>query len=208
MGQNYQYFGPAGPPVREVGVAFATAPTDVNGRQIVAAAIDQSTPGTSNAVVATGNVASGAADSGNPVKVGGVYNATAPTLADGQRGNLPLGARGMLLTTLVASAGTALSDSAAVFTKMAVNAGVDKSVTATTTSQLLMAANNSRLKFFIKNDTAIAVYVNFGATAVASAGAGNYQIAPNGGWMELTGVSSAINIIAASTTAAISAREH
>lgn len=32
-----------------------------------------------------GNVASDAADSGNPVKVGGVYNSTKPTVADGDR---------------------------------------------------------------------------------------------------------------------------
>ena len=32
-----------------------------------------------------GNIASGAADSGNPVKVGGVYNSTQPTVTTGQR---------------------------------------------------------------------------------------------------------------------------
>lgn len=35
----------------------------------------------------TGNVASGSADSGNPVKTGGVYNTSAPALANGQRGD-------------------------------------------------------------------------------------------------------------------------
>jgi hypothetical protein len=34
-----------------------------------------------------GNVAAGATDSGNPVKTGGVYNASAPTLTNGQRGD-------------------------------------------------------------------------------------------------------------------------
>src|SRR5687768_16361468 len=37
-----------------------------------------------------GNVASGATDSGNPVKVGGVYNSTPPTLTNGKRGDLQL----------------------------------------------------------------------------------------------------------------------
>lgn len=45
---------------------------------------------------AVGNVASGVADSGNPVKVGGKYNSTKPTLTDGQRGDLQLGTRGSL----------------------------------------------------------------------------------------------------------------
>lgn len=57
-----------------------------------------SSSGLTNTVV--GNVASGAADSGNPVKVGGRYNLTNPTLADGQRGDLQLGSRGALSVTL------------------------------------------------------------------------------------------------------------
>lgn len=46
------------------------------------------------AVQAAGDVASAATDSGNPVKVGGKYNSTAPTFTDGQRGDLQLGSRG------------------------------------------------------------------------------------------------------------------
>ena len=41
-----------------------------------------------------GGVASGATDSGNPIKVGGVYNSTAPTLTTGQRGDIQLDSRG------------------------------------------------------------------------------------------------------------------
>lgn len=46
-----------------------------------------------------GGVASGAADSGNPVKVGGKYNSTLPTLVDGQRGDLQLNSRGALVVS-------------------------------------------------------------------------------------------------------------
>lgn len=45
-------------------------------------------------LIVGGNVASAAADSGNPVKVGGKYNATVPTFTDGQRGDLQLDSRG------------------------------------------------------------------------------------------------------------------
>lgn len=38
----------------------------------------------------SGDVASSATDSGNPVKAGGKYNVTAPTLTDGQRGDMTL----------------------------------------------------------------------------------------------------------------------
>lgn len=42
-------------------------------------------------------VAAGATDSGNPVKVGGVYSSSLPTLTDGQRGNLQLDSSGRVL---------------------------------------------------------------------------------------------------------------
>lgn len=50
---------------------------------------------------AQGNVASGATDAGNPVKVGGVFNTTVPTLTTGQRGDFQLGTRGSLNVQLL-----------------------------------------------------------------------------------------------------------
>lgn len=47
----------------------------------------------------SGNIASGSADSGNPVKVGGVYNSTPPVLTTGQRGDLQLDSSGRVQTT-------------------------------------------------------------------------------------------------------------
>lgn len=55
-----------------------------------------------NPINVTGAVASGATDSGNPVKVGARYNTTLPTLTDGQRGDMQFGSRGSLNTTLMA----------------------------------------------------------------------------------------------------------
>lgn len=51
--------------------------------------------------VIAGNVAAGVADSGNPIKIGGVYNAAPPTLLTGQRGDVQLDAYGNLKTTLL-----------------------------------------------------------------------------------------------------------
>lgn len=54
-----------------------------------------------------GNVAAGTADSGNPVKIGGVYYASsAPALADGQRGNLRVSSSGIVLTNIASDLGT------------------------------------------------------------------------------------------------------
>jgi hypothetical protein len=47
---------------------------------------------------AQGNAASGTVDSGNPVKVGGVYNTSLPSLSTGQRADLQLDATGRLIT--------------------------------------------------------------------------------------------------------------
>jgi hypothetical protein len=47
-----------------------------------------------------GTVASGAADSGNPVKVGGVYRAASVTLADGQRSDLQLNVNGYAIVSV------------------------------------------------------------------------------------------------------------
>ena len=58
-----------------------------------------------------GAVASGAADSGNPVKVAGVYNSALPTFANGQRAQLQTGTRGSLNVSLLPSDGaTPISD--------------------------------------------------------------------------------------------------
>lgn len=57
-------------------------------------------------VTATGNVASGATDSGNPVKVGCVFLTTTPTLTDGQRGDCQAGTRGSMRVEIIANNGT------------------------------------------------------------------------------------------------------
>lgn len=59
--------------------------------------------------VVGGNVASGAADSGNPVKVGGVYNTTYPTLTNGQRGDIQLSARSHILAAITDGGNTTSS---------------------------------------------------------------------------------------------------
>lgn len=55
--------------------------------------VDQATASNLNAQV-VGNVANNASDSGNPVKIGGVYRTTPSTLSDGQRGDVLLDVNG------------------------------------------------------------------------------------------------------------------
>lgn len=87
--------------------------------------------------------------------------------------------------------------------------GIDRSITATTTAQNIMAANAARMGFYLKNDTAVDVWFNIGGSASAIAGGGNMRLPANGGYYE-TGTfapSEAISVIAASGAAAITARE-
>lgn len=60
-------------------------------------------PGNTTGAFTVGNAASGVADSGNPVKVGGIYNSTLPTFTNGQRGDAQLGTRGSVHVELWAS---------------------------------------------------------------------------------------------------------
>jgi hypothetical protein len=88
--------------------------------------------------------------------------------------------------------------------------GTDRSITATTTSQTLMASNAARHGFYIKNDSATDCWINIGATAVAAAGTGNIKIPANGGYYESPSSatpSASINIIVGAGTAAITAQE-
>lgn len=62
----------------------------------------------SNSDQIQGSAASGATDAGNPVKIGGVFNTTFPTLTTGQRGDVQLTSRGQLVTSLFSTTGTAV----------------------------------------------------------------------------------------------------
>jgi hypothetical protein len=57
-----------------------------------------------------GNVASGTTDSGNPVKIGGVYSSTLPTLSAGQRGDIQLSSHGAQIVSGAAPVGSAPAD--------------------------------------------------------------------------------------------------
>lgn len=56
--------------------------------------------GTNTIGSVTGNVASGEADSGNPVKIGGVFNTEPPTLTTGQRGDTQMTSRAEMLVCI------------------------------------------------------------------------------------------------------------
>jgi hypothetical protein len=79
------------------GTPAALGQTTMANSQPVVLASDQS------ALQSVGNVADNGVDSGNPVKVGGRYNGSAPTYADGDRADLQVDINGNLKTTLVGS---------------------------------------------------------------------------------------------------------
>lgn len=97
---------------RQPAVYNATPPTLTDGDDsALSVDVNQSLRVTSGGSGATadqvqGNVASAATDAGNPVKVGGVNTTTLPTFANGQRGDLQIGTRGALYTTLMVNNST------------------------------------------------------------------------------------------------------
>lgn len=105
------------------------------------------------------------------------------------------------------TAATPLSSSAPLPIAFTGSDGISRSMTATTTSQQLMAANPNRRRFYIANDSTVDVWASIGSAAQASAGNDNKRIAANGGYWELPGCTAAVFIIASSSTAAVTARE-
>jgi hypothetical protein len=146
--------GVAGLQVRD-DVLTTVTPTDgkympFRGDQYGAGWVDMATTLNSavDSVAAVGNVASGATDAGNGVKVAGVYNSTKPTFTTGQRGDLQLTSRGAAQTTLYANdSATAISNNTPADT---VTAGTNLSVTSfgetfngTTWDRMLAATNGT-----------------------------------------------------------------
>jgi hypothetical protein len=82
---------------------FSTGRVDQNGRLLVSASSGGS-GGTADQV--QGNSASGAADTGNPVKVGGVHGLSLPNLGPGERGDLQLDSTGGLYVSIKDQNGT------------------------------------------------------------------------------------------------------
>lgn len=85
--------------------------------------------------------------------------------------------------------------------------GIDRSGVAGTTSSSLMGVNTSRRRFYIKNDSAINIWINPSVSAAATPGGGNIKIAANGGYFEFGFSDGAWSVIAESVGAAFTARE-
>jgi len=107
----------------------------------------------------------------------------------------------------VAVVSSTSSSPAAAATAAGAGPGTDRSGTASTTSSVLLAANTARRNFYIKNDAAVDIYINPSATATAAAGSGNIKVPANGGYFEQQFSTGQWSVIAASTTAAYTARE-
>lgn len=78
--------------------------TDVNGTVVSFLRGLVKMEGVTGALI-QGQVAAAVADSGNPVKIGGKYNAARPTYADGQRGDAQLSNKGALAVMVEDSSG-------------------------------------------------------------------------------------------------------
>lgn len=93
-----------------VAVVAGTAPVPVGFYNPVGGALlDPTLP-----AEVVGSVASGATDSGKPVKVGAIYNSAAPTFTNGQRADLQVDSRGSLFSVPVGPNQAVLSSTSAI----------------------------------------------------------------------------------------------
>lgn len=126
-----------------------------------------------------GNVASGASDSGNPVKVGGKYNSSAPTLTDGQRGDLQLDVNGNLKVNLAVkldSTNDSVSAATADGANVTLGAKADAKSTATDTTAVTIMQVLKQISASVQAPPSQAV-TNGGTFAVQSTlQAGSAQI--------------------------------
>jgi hypothetical protein len=78
-------------------------------------------------------------------------------------------------------------------------AKTDRSLTATTTSQRACPANPARYRLLIQNlDAAVDVHVNLGSAATT--GAGSLKVSPES-YLDLTGTTQTVNVVASQGTA-------
>lgn len=87
------------------------------------------------ALIVGGNIASGVADSGNPVKVGGKYNSSPITLTDGNRGDIQLDVNGYLKVNVAAATGVPQGSTTSGQTGSLIMGAVTTAAPAYTTAQ-------------------------------------------------------------------------
>lgn len=106
-------------------------------------------------LITQGNIAAGATDSGNPLKAGGVYRATLPTLTDGQRGDLVLSSRSELLTAFVDLVGTptniTIADTGSTTSVGALGQVLIRGTPTTNSTVQAFCTGNSSFAFLVEN---------------------------------------------------------
>ena len=160
--------------------------------------------------VVAGNVASGAADAGNPVKAGGVFNTTQPTVTNGQRVDNQATARGAQIVatgvdTFNVTINTALPAGTNVIGHVITDSGSTTTVTGTVTVSGTVTANAGTGTFNIQSNASVNLNqvagTALGATAVTNFGTAPAAAAVQGvnasiyaGTSGLTATSNALDI--------------
>lgn len=145
--------------------------------------------------IVQGNISSGVADAGNPVKVGGRYNTTLPTLTNGQRGDAQVSAKGQLQMVIMDAAGNNRGANVTGGNAMLVyldggntlgvkeqSSGATVSSVASSASNVTLVTSNTTVRrgLIIFNDSSAILYVKLGANATTSSY--TMQIAPGSSW--------------------------
>lgn len=134
--------------------------------------VDQSTASSLNAQV-VGNIASAATDSGNPIKVGTIYNSTPPLFTNGQRADAQSDENGAHVNSVQEAAYTAMSKAYSATNTSALTVG-----TSETSIFLFKNPNGSGIKarIFRAAFTGAATYRVYHTPTITSDGTGLAEI--------------------------------
>lgn len=169
--------------VRMSAYTSGTAVIAMNGSSKIMFTMPFSPSATNVNVRAVGNASSGAADSQGPVKIGGKFNTTLPTLTDGNRGDAQVDVNGRLIITDV---GSFSHISTATTTTVKSGAGILKSVCYNTKN-----ANGDTMTMYDNtagSGTVIGVFTSSGQSNVGACASYNLKFA-TGLTMVTTGTS-------------------
>ena len=151
-------------------------------------------------VITRGNAASGSADSGNPVKVGGRYNSGAVTLTDGQRGDLQLDASGNLKVTSSGTTTIAANSSVNVAQLAGTATDTNSGAKSAGTLRVVLATDQPQLTAALKTDGSAVTQPVSGMVTVQQATAANLKVDLSGTAANAT----AIKVDASATTQPVS----
>lgn len=148
--------------------------------------------GTINSGTVVGNAASGASDAGNPVKVGGVYNGTQPTVTTGQRVDFQTDNRGNHMVYLATKLDAA-NDAVTIGSQIPAGTNIIGNVGTLVTGTILALASGTITGGTVQN--LVSGTINAGTFSMTSGTLNVGTVVNNGGSVQITDNTNIVNVM-------------